>query len=553
MALRPFLAAGIFATTTLVSACGGPGGGTGASGGDDVPTLRRGISAKVDTLDPHRSSAAWENIVIGDMIIGLMQTAADGTVIPGVAESWEVDDSGLVWTFRLRQDAVWSDGVPLTANDFVFALRRIQDPNLASQYASLLYLIKNAEAVNNFDPDTGAGLPPEELGVRALNDHTLEITLNEPAPYLLELLTHYTTYPVPQHAVEAHGEAWVYPDNIVVNGPYKLVYWRTGDQIVTEKNPLFWDSESVCFERVTYFELEDATAVERRIEAGELDINNAFDGTRKAELEARFPGWPRTSPGVLTTYWSFNSSSSPMNDPRVRKALAMALDREYMVEKVLTPGYVPAYSFVPPKIGNYDVERPVVSWSTLPREQRLIEAKALLEAAGYGPENPLTFEYIFRSTDDNPKVAPVAQSNWNDIAPWVNAQILRQDTKVLYARLRQSDFEVSDGAWIADFSDPINFLYLLDSRTGQQNYGNYDNPEYDALLSAASLEFDLETRAQTFAEAEALMLEETPITPMWFAVTKNMVDPTLEGWGENPKDIHRSRWLCRPELRGASD
>lgn len=504
-------------------------------------------------MDPHRSSAAWENIVIGDMIIGLMQTAADGTVIPGVAESWEVDDSGLVWTFRLRQDAVWSDGVPLTANDFVFALRRIQDPNLASQYASLLYLIKNAEAVNNFDPDTGAGLPPEELGVRALNDHTLEITLNEPAPYLLELLTHYTTYPVPQHAVEAHGEAWVYPDNIVVNGPYKLVYWRTGDQIVTEKNPLFWDSESVCFERVTYFELEDATAVERRIEAGELDINNAFDGTRKAELEARFPGWPRTSPGVLTTYWSFNSSSSPMNDPRVRKALAMALDREYMVEKVLTPGYVPAYSFVPPKIGNYDVERPVVSWSTLPRDQRLIEAKALLEAAGYGPENPLTFEYIFRSTDDNPKVAPVAQSNWNDIAPWVNAQILRQDTKVLYARLRQSDFEVSDGAWIADFSDPINFLYLLDSRTGQQNYGNYDNPEYDALLSAASLEFDLETRAQTFAEAEALMLEETPITPMWFAVTKNMVDPTLEGWGENPKDIHRSRWLCRPELRGASD
>lgn len=540
MRLNRLLTGAALALTLTVTACGGNN-----SGGDDVLTLRRGISAKVDTLDPHRSSAQWENIIIGDMFTGLMQHAADGEVIPGVAESWTVSEDGLVWTFNLKE-TVWSDGVPLTANDFVFALRRIQDPAIASQYSSLLYNIKNAEPLNN------GTIEPEELGVRAIDDYTLEITLENPAPYFLGLLTHYTTYPVPKHAVEKFGESWVQPDNIVVNGPYKLVYWVTGDQLVTEKNPLFDEADSVCFERVSYFELEDAAAVERRIEAGELDINNAFDGGRKAELDRRLPGWARTTPQLNTTYWSINSGKAPFDDVRVRKALSMALDREYLVEKVLTPGFIPAYGFVPPGMANYDVERPQVSWAKLDRAERLVMARTLLEEAGFGPDNEFKFEFIHRSTDDNPKAAPVAQSNWNEIAPWVDAQILKQDTKVLYARLRQSDFEVADGAWVADFDDPINFLYLLDSTTGQQNYGRYSNPEYDALLKAASAEFDLTKRAEIFAEAEAMMLEDAPITPMWYQVTKNLVDPTLTGWAENAQDNHRSRWLCRAEYAEAA-
>ncbi|MDJ0922630.1 MAG: peptide ABC transporter substrate-binding protein [Henriciella sp.] len=542
MQLKSILAAGCLALSFALAACGGGGG----SSEDDVLTLRRGISAKVDTLDPHRSSAAWENIVIGDMFTGLMQHAADGTVIPGVAESWELDETGLVWTFKLKE-TVWSDGTPLTANDFVFALRRIQDPAVASQYSSLLYVIKNAEAVNN------STLPAEELGVRAIDDYTLEISLEEPAPYFLGLLTHYTTFPVPQHIVEQYGDAWIQPDNIEVNGPYKLVYWVTGDQIVVEKNPLFMEADTLCFGRVAYFELTDLSAVERKIEAGELDINNAFDGGRKAELDRRFPGWVRTTPALLMTYWSFNSSQEPFDDVRVRRALSMALDREFLVEKVLTPGFIPAYSFVPPGISNYETERPELSWADIPREDRLVTARELLEDAGFGPDNPLEFEFIHRSTDDNPKAAPVAQANWNEIAPWVDAQILRQDTKVLYARLRQSDFEVADGGWLADFDDPINYLYLLDSSTGQQNYGNYNNPEYDALLDQARNEFDLVRRAEIFAEAEALMLEDAPITPMWFLVTKNMVDPAITGWAENAEDNHRSRWMCRADVTTEED
>lgn len=531
MRLNRLFAGTAIAFALALSACGGGGGG------DDTLTLRRGISAKVDTLDPHRSSAAWENIIIGDMFLGLTQHTADGQVIPAMAESWTTSDDGLIWTFNLR-DTTWSDGTPLTAEDFVYALRRIQDPAIASQYSSLLYIIKNAQALNE------ARIEPEELGVRAIDDRTLEITLEQPAPYLLGLLTHYTTYPVPRHIVEQYGEAWVQPDNIEVNGPYKLVYWVTGDQLVVEKNPAFYEADTLCFERVSYFELEDLAAVERRIEAGELDINNAFDGGRKAELDRRLPGWARTTPGLLTTYWSFNSSEPPFDDIRVRKALSMALDREYLVENVLTPGFVPAYSFVPPGINNYDTDRPEVSWKSLSRPERLAEARALLEDAGYGPDNQLRFEFKHRSTDDNPKAAPVAQSNWNEIAPWVDAQILRQDTKVLYSDLRQSNFEVSDGAWLADYNDPLNFLYLLDSDTGQQNYGNYSNPEFDRLLEAASQERDLQARAAQFARAEKIMLEDHPVTPMWFQVTKNLVDPNLEGWAENAEDNHRSRWLC---------
>lgn len=529
----------VTAMMITLAACGGGGGEKAA---DDVPTLRRGISAMVDTLDPHKSSAQWENIVIGDMMIGLMTHGQDGKPVKGMADSYETSEDGLVWTFRLGE-YVWSDGTPVTAGNFVYALRRIQKPEIASQYASLLYVIKNAAKVNSGE------LPPEELGVRAIDDKTLEITLGYPAPYLPGLLTHYTTYPVPEHVVEQYGDAWIQPGNIVTNGPYKLVYWRTGDQLVSEKNPTGFGAADACFDRIVYYELEDPTAVENKIAAGEMDLNNAFDGARKAELETKFPGWPRTSPSLITTYWSFNSTRAPFDDVRVRKALALALDREFITRNVLTSGYVPAYSMVPPGIDNYDVARPEVEWKDMPRPERLAEARRLLEEAGYGPDKPFQFEYIHRSTDDNPKAAPVAQSNWAEIAPWVDPVIIKQDTKVLYARLRQSDFQVADGAWVADFDDPINFLYLLESNTGQQNYGRYKNPEYDALLAESNAELDLKKRAETFAQAEQLMLGDYPITPMWFQVTKNLVDPTLTGWTDNAVDQHRSRFLCREGMK----
>lgn len=520
---------------TLV-ACGGGGGDTA-----DMPTLNRGISAKVDTLDPHRSSAQWENIIIGDMIIGLTTHDKDGTPINGMADSWEVSEDGTVWTFKLG-DYVWSDGVPVTAHDFVYAMRRIQDPALASQYSSLLYLIEGAEAINMGEAE------PETLGVRAIDDKTLEIKLVGPAPYLPGLLTHYTTYPVPKHVVEEHGERWIQADNIVTNGPYKLVYWEPGRPLVSEHNPTGFGADNVCFTRIIYHEIEVPSTYEAMLEAGTMDINNAFEGNRRDELEERFPGWTRTTPALITTYWAFNQTEPPFDDVRVRKALAMTLDREFLTDKVLTPGYVPAYALVPPGMQNYDVPRPQVSWKDWPMEQRIEEARSLLTEAGYGPDNPLVFEFIHRSTDDNRKPPPVARENWKKIGNWVDARISQQDTKALYARLRTKDFVMSDAAWAADYDDPQNFLYLLDSNTGQQNYGAYSNAEYDRLLAAASKELDLQKRAELLAEAEAIMLEEVPVTPMWFQVTKNMVNPEITGYEDNAVDQHRSRFMCKPGL-----
>lgn len=526
------------AATLALAACGG--------GGDDIAygdLLRRGISVNPDTVDPHKASGQWENIVIGDMFEGLYITNKSGEAVLGAAASASLDETQTVWTFELKE-ATWSDGEPVTADDFVFAFRRLQNPETAAQYASLLWVVKNARAVNQGD------LPPEALGIRAIDARTLEIELEYPAPYLPGLLSHYASFPVPRHVVEAHGDAWVRPENIEVNGPYKLVDWTVGSSLVAVKNPAWEGSEALCFDSVAYLPIVDNAAVERAIEAGELDTNNSFEGARMAEIEERLPGWVRTDPSLTTTYWVYDTTQPPFDDLRVRRALSMALDREYMVENVLTPGYVPAYSFVPPGIANYvpEDDQPRLDWAGMDRAERLVEARALLEEAGYGPDRPLRFEFIYRNSGDAPKTAPVALSNWSEIADWVQPELLMQDTKVLYSRLRQKDFQFSDAGWVADFNDPHNFLYLLETDTGQMNYGSYSNAEFDRLLTESNTELDLERRGRLLAEAEATMLADEPLAPMFFSVNRNLVDPELTGWEDNVLDVHRSRYLCRPGL-----
>lgn len=531
--LHQWLSIPLAAAALFVASCGG-----GSTTSDD--TLRRGISANPDSVDPHKVAGQWENIIIGDMFEGLFTDGEDAAPVLGMAESYEVDETGTVWTFTLKE-ATWSDGVPVTANDFEFSYQRILNPATGAQYASLLFLIKNAEAY--YAGDVGA----EDLGVRAIDDKTLEITLEYPAPYLPGLLKHYTSFPVPQHVVEEHGDRWTRPENIVVNGPYKLAEWRTRDFLRSEINPLWEGAEDLCFREVIYLPIEDNDAVERFIQTGKLDKNNSFDGQRKPELMERFPGWVRTSPALLTTYYAFNTELELFSDLRVRNALAMSLDREFMVDEVLAAGYEVATSFVPPGMANYEGGAQVY-WADMSLEERRAEARRLLEEAGFGPDNPLEFTYTYRSTDDNPKVAPAVQESWAAIADWVNPTIERQDTAVQYARLRQADFEVGDAAWIADYNDAQNFLFLLESKTGVMNYGNYNNPEYDRLINESNNERDMAKRSEIMRQAEQMMLDDMPIIPMWFAVTKNLVDPTLTGYKDNPEDIHRSRYMCREGL-----
>jgi oligopeptide transport system substrate-binding protein len=537
MGFRSRIFIGIAAAALALSACGGPSTSGGASAASDT-TFRRGVGSNPDSVDPHKAQGTWENDVIGDMFIGLFTDDAKAHPVPGVAESWVVSEDQKTWTFKLRKTN-WSDGTPVTAKDFEFALRRLEDPKtLGAVYASLQYPIMNAQAVN------GGKVPPEDLGVKALDDYTLEIKLEYPAPYLPGLLKHYTAFPVPKHAVEKFGDQWTRPENIVVNGPYKLVEWRSGDFLHLKKNDAFDDAANVCFTDVIFYTQADHDAMVRRAEAGEIDMNNSFPTGQLEQTEKRLPGWPRVAPMMSTTYLSANQTKAPFNDARVRKAMALAVDREHITRNILKGGEIPAYSFVPEGMNGYP--KPAeFAWKSMPLDQRRAEAKALLEQAGYGPNKPLEFEYIYRASGNNPRIAPVLQENWGKIAEWVKPEIRQVDAKDLYKAMQQKDYILSDGGWVADYNDAYNFLYLLDSRTGPMNYGGYSNPAYDRLIDASNVELDPAKRADILKQAEQLMLDETATIPVLVRVTQDIVSPDITGYEDNPEDIHRTRYMCR--------
>jgi len=521
------------ASMLILAACGGAAEEARESAGI---VLHRGNTAEPLTLDPHKASGTWEQAIISDMFIGLFTENAAGEPVPGMAASWTVSDDGLIWTFSLHE-ASWSDGVPLTADDFVFSMRRLLDPETVAQYASLLYLIENAQSVNEGD------LPVDQLGVHAIDPHHLEIRLEHPAPYLPGLLTHYTAFPVPAHIVREHGDAWVQPANIEVNGPYKLMQWRTNDFVHVRKNELFADAENVCIDDVYYYPTNDTNTAERRVRNGELDLNSDFPGQRIDFFRREIPDYVHVHSYLTTDYLSFNTTRAPFDDVRVRLALSMAVDRDFIVENVLKAGQISAYSLVPPGIANYS-QGATSPWKDDSLDARRAEARRLLEAAGFGPDNPLRFEYTHRNTRDNPRIAPVLQSDWRQIAPWVEVDIAGIETQIHYDNLRTRNFQVADGAWVADYNDAQNFLYLLETRSGPMNYSGWSNADYDQRVDESSFILDPELRAEVMQGAEQLMLDNAPIAPLWHNVNKNLVNPRVTGWVDNSADIHRTRYLC---------
>lgn len=514
-------------------------GACGRSADDsDSIVLHRGNMAEPLSLDPHKSSGTWENNIIGDMFIGLFTENAAGEPILGMAESYEVAEDGLTWTFTLRE-AQWSDGEPVTAHDFEFAFRRILNPATLAQYASILYPIRNARAINQ-DPENN---PPETLGVRAVDDRTLVIELEFPAPYLRGLLTHYTTFPVPRHVVERHGDAWIQPQNIQTNGAYRLVAWRANNFIHLVRNERFWDNENVCIDEVYFYPTVDNAAAERRVRNGELDLITDFAGQSLPFLRQQVPDYVRVHPYLGIIYFSFNTTLEKFSDPRVRNALAMAIDREFIAENILRAGQIPAHSFVPPGVDGYPGTARI-SWFDAPIEERRRLARELLEEAGYGPDNPLRFSYSFRATGDNPRVAPVVQQDWQLIADWVQVDIGVVETQIHYSNLRAGDYELGDGGWIGDYNDTYNFLFLAETGSIPMNYSRWSNEAYDALVLQANQTLDADERGRMLAEAEQLMLDDMPYIPIVYYVNKSLVNPRVTGWEDNIVHIHRTRWMC---------
>jgi len=500
--------------------------------------LELGNDGDPTSLSPLKITGVWEDRIVSDVMMGLTQSAPDGSPVPGMASSWETSPDGLTWTFHLR-NAVWSDGVPVTADDFVYALRRLMDPAQASEYASVLYVIKNGEAVN-----TGK-LPGTALGVRAIDAHTLEYKLEHPAPYLLQLAKHQTMFPVPKHVVEKWGDAWSQPGHFVGNGAFNIVSWKLGDHIHAVKNPLFYDAKSVCVDQINYYPTYDSVAAEKRVRAGELDANGSIAVNRIAFLRRpdEMPAYVHVHTYLGVSYFTFNEqdADSPFRDRRVRIALGMAIDRDFMTQVLSHGATESAYTFVPPGIANYTPPKPPV-WSTWPLARRQAAARALLAEAGYGPGHPLKFRLNHPSSANALIQMPSVQADWKAIG--VQVSLEQEDAQIMYQDLRLRNFQASWAAWIGDYNDAMNFLYLNQSTSGVQNYSDYHNPAYDHLLDLANNEPDGKRRAEDMRQAEAIMLADQPITPLAFQINTNLVNPRITGWVDNIVDQHRTRYLC---------
>ena len=504
--------------------------------------LEYGNTSDPVSLDPAKISLTNEAAIVRELMVGLVADGPDGAPVPGVAERWETSPDGLVWTFHLRRSQ-WSDGVPVTADDFVFAFRRMLDPHTASPYAYLIYLVKNGQAIN------AGKAPVASLGARAIDPWTLQLTLEHPAPYLDQIAKHQAMFPVPRHVVEKWGDAWADPAHYVSNGPYRPTEWKLGDHITIVRNPRFYDAAKVCIDRVDFFPTADAISAERRVRRGELDINNTIQSNRVPFLRKPdgLPRHVRIHTYLATTYMIFNAHDrGPLQDVRVRQALSMAIDREFITRKLLRAGQQAAYVFVPPGTANYPGVPPP-TWAAWPLARRQAEARRLLAAAGFGPRRPLSFELKFPNSADPSLLSPAIQADWSAIG--VRAQLEPNEVQIAFDAFRNRDFQVGIVSWVGDYDDALTFLELFKSKTGAQNYGDYANPAYDRLLDQADHEADLAARGRILASAEQTALGDATIAPLYFTVNRNLVRPDLTGWIDNLLDIHPVRNLCLPRTK----
>ncbi|HEY3797938.1 MAG TPA: peptide ABC transporter substrate-binding protein [Caulobacteraceae bacterium] len=497
--------------------------------------LLYGNGAEPISLDPAKVDGVWEQTIVSQLLVGLADRDGSGHPIPAMAKSWDVTPDGLTWTFHLR-DAVWSDGAPVTAEDFAYAMRRVEDPKTASYSAFLLFpMVLNAEQVNAGD------LPTSALGVEAVDPHTLVIHLSHPWPNLSQLMTTRVMWPVPSHLVKQVGDAWAKPGSYLSNGPYTLVSWRLGDRVVLKKNPLYWAADKVCYTEIAFYPSSDAIANERAVAAGELDVSTTVQSNRIAHLrQTSLASSLRVAPEWGVTYLAFNLKDPSLADVRVRQALSMAIDREFITGKLLRGMQTPAYSLVPTGIPGYQ-PGPQTYWAAWPLARRQAEARRLLAAAGYGPGHPLSLLIKHRNSADPLLFMPSIQNDWRLVG--VNVQLQQNDVQVAYQEYEIHDFQVGDAGWLAE--DPMDYLDLARSDTGGQNYGDYNNPAYDAALDAALAQPDPAKRADDEHQAEAILLRDAVIAPIYFVSSRNLVDPVITGWVDNPIDTHRTRLLCQ--------
>ncbi|HBL4906660.1 ABC transporter substrate-binding protein [Enterobacter hormaechei] len=511
------LTAGVLCASTATWAANVPAGTQLA----DKQELVRNNGSEPASLDPHKVESDVEFNIISDLFDGLVSVSPAGEIQPRLAEKWENKDN-TVWTFHLRPGITWSDGTPITAEDIVWSWQRLVDPKTASPYASYPGSMR---IVNGTDIAEGKKAP-ESLGVKAINDSTLEVTLTQPNAAFLAMLAHPSLVPIDKVLVGRFGDKWTKPEHFVSSGAYKLSQWVVNERIVAVRNPKYWDNEHTVINKVTYLPISSEAADVNRYKAGEIDIVYTVPINQFAQLKKTLGSELDVSPQLATYYYQFNTTRPPFNDARVRKALNLALDKDIIADKVLGQGQRPAWLISQPDIGGVKLQNP--DYASWPMDKRIAEAKKLLAEAGFNDSHPLSFNLLYNTSESHQRIAIAASSMWKKNLG-VEAKLQNQEWKTMLDTMHTHNFDAVRYAWIADYDDAATFLNTF--RTGDsQNTTQYSNPDYDRALVNAAKSKTAEERGKFYQQAEDLLGRDVPAIPVYHYVRTHLVKPWVGGF-----------------------
>lgn len=501
---------------------------------DKKQVLNRGNSAEPASLDPSLATGKLESFIFNDLFEALIIYDDKGNLSPGVAERWETKDNQN-YTFYLRKNAKWSDGTPVTAHDFVFGFQRSIDPQTGGEYANYFEQmnVKNSSLIL-----TGKK-SPSTLGVQALDDFTLKITLESPLSYVPSMLTHQVTLPLPKHVVQKYGDKWTRAENMVSNGAFKLKKWVVNERIEAVKNPHYWGAKDVVLEQVNFLPLSPGNPEMNRYLAGDLDMTYEMPSERFTELAKKYPSEIHASPMIASYYYLLNFKKPPLNDVRVRRALALSIDRDIIAKKVAGRGEQPLYTLMPPNIADMTPKNP--DWAQETQAKRLQEAKRLLAEAGFGPDNPLRFSLLYNTSELHKKNALAIASMWQQ-SLGIKISLINKEWKTYLDDRREGNFEIARAGWYGDYNEPSTMLNLFFS-TNPMNQGHYMSKRFDQLMLNSIKEVNTQKRADIYQQALDQLNEDMPFIPIYQYSSARMVKPYVGGYPNNPMDVIYSKNL----------
>jgi len=501
--------------------------------GNRTQTLLVGNFSEPNDLDPQIADSQQTFNLIMALIEGLAQyDARTCEPVPAVAEGWNVSDDKLTWTFHLRQNAVWSNGDPVTANDFVWSYQRMLTPSLGAEYAGMLFILKNGEAYYKRETSDFS-----TVGAKAPDPHTLVLTLTHPVPYLPKLVCHAAWYPVHRPTLEKfgrtyeRGSAWTRPGNFIGNGYFTLAEWMPNKLIRMKKSATYWDRDRVKLESVVFFPIENTSTEESMFRAGQLHITSSIP-IEKIAVYRNDPALRlmlNQDPMLATYFYRFNVTKPPLNDARVRRALTLAVNRRQIVEHVTKGGQIPAGHLTPPNIAGFTARADV------PYDP--VQARQLLADAGFpGGRGFPRMELLYNTSEGHRQIAEAIQQMWRRELG-IEVSLFNQEAKVYVETMRTLSYQIARYAWVGDYLDPSTFLDTMTTGNGNNQTG-WSNAEYDRLIAAAEMAPNDTERFAAFQRCEEIIAAENPILPIYFYVRNNLQRPEVKGWFSNLLDLH---------------